>query len=64
MKVLRKQKKMSQAELASAVGVKQSTVAMWESGKNKPRLSTLPRIANVLEVSIAELIQTLYKEAS
>ena len=64
IKELRVSKKMTQFELAQAVGVKRSTVAMWESRKSVPRTVLLPVIAKILGVPINELIQTLYKEAS
>lgn len=47
---------LSQAGLATALGVGQSTVAKWERGPNTPRSSTLPRLAQRLEVSIAWLV--------
>lgn len=55
---------MTQLQFAEAVGVKRSTVAMWETGKSIPRTTQLSVIAKVLEVPIEELLQTLYKEAS
>ncbi len=64
IKEFRTSKNMTQSELAQAVGVKRSTVAMWESGKSVPRTTLLPVIAKVLGVPINKLIQTLYKEAS
>ncbi len=47
---------LSQAGLATALGVGQSTVAKWERGPNTPRSSTLPRLAARLEVSVAWLL--------
>jgi ribosome-binding protein aMBF1 (putative translation factor) len=35
---------LSQAELAAAVGTKQSVVSRWERGLDEPRVSTLARI--------------------
>lgn len=64
IKILRKKKQMSQADLGAAVGVKQSTVAMWESGRNKPRVSLLPTIAATLDITVGELVQIISKEAS
>ncbi len=64
IKILRKKKQMSQADFGAAVGVKQSTVAMWESGRNKPRVSLLPTIAATLDITVGELVQIISKEAS
>lgn len=52
LKKLREEHHMSQSKLAKAIGVAQSTVGMWESGKNKPEYATLLKIANVFGVSV------------
>ena len=44
----RKQKHMSQAELASLLGVTQQAVGKWESGKSSPDPTTVARIAELL----------------
>lgn len=46
---------LSQQEFAKLLGVKQSTVAMWENGSNKPRHSSLVKIAEFFHISIDEL---------
>ncbi len=45
----------SQAELGRRLGVGQSTVAMWESGKNNPEYGTLLKIADIFGVGIDAL---------
>ncbi len=50
----RKQKKLSQAALAKAIGARQNTVAAIESGLTK-RTKLLPELSNVLGVPISEL---------
>lgn len=45
----------TQSELAEKLGIKQTTVAMWENGTNKPRSNMLPRIARALNCTIDEL---------
>ena len=47
---------LSQARLATDLGVDQSTVAKWESGPNTPRHSTLYRLAHRLEVGVSWLL--------
>lgn len=42
----------SQAELGRRLGVGQSTVAMWESGKNNPEYGTLLKLADIFGVGI------------
>ena len=52
--MLREELKLSQAEVATAMGVKQPTVAKMEQADNDPRLSTLKRYVTALggELSI------------
>ena len=52
LKRLREENHMSQSKLAQSIGVAQSTVGMWESGKNKPEYATLLKIANLFGVSV------------
>lgn len=52
---LRERRNLTQAELAIAAGISQSTVAHIENGKKDPSLSTLKKIAIALDVHIAIL---------
>ena len=52
---LRKQKNMTQEELANAVGVSIAAVSKWESGKSCPDIALLPAIARRLGTSIDNL---------
>ena len=45
----RKQKHMSQAELASLLGVTQQAVGKWESGKSSPDPTTVAKLAEILD---------------
>ena len=51
LKKLREGKGLSQAKFAKEIGVSQSTVGMWESGKNKPEFSALLKIADYFNVT-------------
>lgn len=53
---LRKQKGLTQEELAAALGVSTSAVGNWEAGLRRPRYETLRRLASVLGVTIDELL--------
>ncbi|MFR5438804.1 MAG: helix-turn-helix domain-containing protein [Monoglobus pectinilyticus] len=55
LKKFREHLGLSQEELANIIGVRQSTVGMWENGSNKPRHSTLLKLAEALKVSVDEL---------
>ena len=56
LKELREKSGMSQAALAKELGVVQSTVGMWESGKNKPENAKLEALANIFQVSTDYLL--------
>ena len=47
---------MTQQELAKEIGVDQSAVCLWETGKTQPRAKMLPRIAKILNCSVDELL--------
>ncbi len=52
---LRERRNLTQADLAKAAGVSQSTIAHIENGKKDPSLSTLKKIAEALGVHMAVL---------
>lgn len=52
----RKKSGMTQQELATALGIDQSTVSLWEIEKTHPRAKLLPKIAKLLNCSIDELL--------
>lgn len=53
----RKAKGYSQVELAKLIGVTQTTVTHWETGKVSPRGSNLMELSRVLEVSPLEILE-------
>ena len=53
---LRKQRDMTQLELADKMGVSYQAVSSWERGSTMPDISRLPDISKALEVSIDELL--------
>ena len=66
MKIIREKRKnkgISQKELAKRIGVDQTAVSMWETGKAMPQASKLPKLAKILECSIEELLDGDTKEA-
>lgn len=48
---LRKEKRITQTDLAKGIDVTQATVAAWEGGKAIPNASTLDSLANYFNVS-------------
>lgn len=53
---LRKRKGLTQAELASALNISQSTVTMYERGKRKPTLEDAEAIADYFNVDMNTLV--------
>ncbi len=53
---VRKEKELTQRELAKRSKVTQVTIARIESGKFDPRLSTLRLLAKALKVKVGDLI--------
>ena len=58
IKTARKQKGLSQAQLAELVGCKVGTISKYEQGYRTPDVGMLIRIANVLECNLAEMAGT------
>ena len=53
---LRKEKNMTQQELADKIGVTDRAISKWENGRGLPDLSLMKPLCDVLEISINELI--------
>mgnify|MGYP000474663127 FL=1 len=53
---LRKEKGMTQEQLAVKLGVTQKSVSRWETGKNMPDLSLLQLLSAELGISVSELL--------
>ncbi|MEY8321291.1 helix-turn-helix transcriptional regulator [Lachnospiraceae bacterium 46-61] len=56
LKELRKERKITQAKLASKLNYGYTAIANYESGKNQPNISDLMKLANFLQVSVDYLI--------
>lgn len=56
LQLLRKQKKMTQEEIANLFGVTSQSVSKWELGLSCPDITLLPEIAQFYEVSVDELL--------
>ena len=52
----RKEKNMTQQELAEKLGVTDRAISNWENGRRLPDLSLISLVANELDVSVAELL--------
>ena len=52
---LRKDRNMTQEELAGMIGVSSQSVSKWETGVTMPDIMLLPIIAGVFEITLDEL---------
>lgn len=52
LREFRKEKKLTQKELAEQIGIKQNSYSDWETGKNEPSLENLVKLADLFEVPL------------
>jgi len=62
LKKLRENARLSQAAVAEAMGIRQSTVAMWETGGNIPRTDKLPALAKLYGCTVDDLLKDIIVE--
>lgn len=55
--LLRKEKQMTQKEMAERLGITDKAVSKWERGLSYPDISMLEPLAELLDVSVMELLQ-------
>ena len=61
---LRRERKMTQEQLAQALGVTTGAVSKWESGLSNPDLSLLPELAALFDTSVDALLGYEWQEQS
>jgi len=61
---LRKQRGMTQLDLAEKMGVTDKAVSKWERDLSCPDINSLPHLAEILGVSVEELMQSKKEAAS
>ena len=64
LKELRKEKNITQEDLAEELNVSNRTVSRWENGNNMPDISLLTQIAQFYNVSIPEIVDGERKNES
>lgn len=62
LKMLRKQRGMSQEALAKKLNVVRQTISKWEKGLSVPDAELLTRISDVFEVPVSQLLGTKIEE--
>lgn len=56
LRKLRKTAGLTMKELGKIVGMSESTISLYETGKHEPDIETMAKIADALHVSVDELI--------
>lgn len=56
LKSARLEKNITQAELATLIGIANSTYSLYESGKREPTIQTLKKLSFYLNISVDELL--------
>lgn len=54
---IRKEKGLTQEQLANKVGVKNTSICNYETGTREPNLSTAAKLASALGVTVDELLK-------
>ncbi len=58
LRQIRKEKKLSQIEVAEKANVAVNSIRLYEANKGQPRMDQLQKIASALEIDVAELLET------
>lgn len=58
IKKLRKEKKLTQAQLAKKIGVAPTSVSAWERNENRPLMDKLSILAELFDVSLTRFFQS------
>lgn len=57
LRFLRKQKAITQNDLADQLDVQRTMISAYEDGRSEPKLATLQKLCDILEVGIGELLE-------
>ena len=57
MRILRSGRGLTQQDVAAALNVSRSAVAMWERNEREPNLETLAALARLLDVPLSALVE-------
>lgn len=55
--LLRKERELTQAQVAHSLNVSQQAVQSWEAGRRRIQISILPAVAGIFQVSLEELLK-------
>lgn len=57
LSLLRKERELTQTQVARSLNVSQQAVQSWEAGKRRIQISLLPAVAEIFQVSLEELLK-------
>lgn len=57
IKIARKQKNLTQRQLANMIGVKHNSISDWENNKNKPDTDTIELLLGALDIDANTLLR-------
>lgn len=57
----RKRLGLTQGEIAEQIGVDQSSISFWETGKCSPNVRLIPKVARAYQISVDEVISATEK---
>lgn len=64
VRAIRRSKNLTQEDFAAAVGVSQTTVSQWESGRNGPTLANLAALAKLDDKKLSDVAHYVDETAS
>lgn len=59
LKEMREDKKMSQKDLGTKIGVSQETISQYESGNRRPTITTSKKIADIFGITLDDFFMLL-----
>ena len=64
LKQVRQEKNMTQSQLAETCRLDEDYIGKIERGKRQPSISTLFKIADALDIPVADILQSVEKQRS
>lgn len=64
IKELRKEKKLTQADLAKKLGIAPTSVSAWERHENRPLIDKIVMMSEIFEVPMTRFFEDVVKEES
>lgn len=63
IRTLRAAANLSQGELAEAMNLGRAAISNWETGRTRPDIANIPRLCNVLGITVAAFFSDTPEEA-